>query len=224
MDNEAKQTKAEATRAHLLKLALREFRKSGFDETTMRDLAKVAGMSLGAFYYHFKSKDDVVQEYYAGTFNEFQKDVLERFAHEKSFEKRLAATLQIRLATFESHRELLIALSRSAVDPRSPISPFADGTREIRDKTIAIFGELVNSSDLKYHASLKPYLPSLLWMYLMGVMLFWIFDESPKQKRTDDLIKKLTPLLARLVRFSRYPFTGFVMDPVIDVLKSVFKS
>lgn len=217
-----KVTKADLTRERLMKLALKEFNKKGFDETSMRDLAQAAELSPGAFYYHFKSKEDVVQAFYEETFEAFVRGCEEIFASTKSFEKRLAKTLHHRIATFKDSRELLTALSRAAVDPRSSLSPFGDEQKEIRERTIATFSQLIETSDLKADKKLLPYLPTLLWMYLMGVIFFWVFDSSAHQKKTDQLIDKLTPLISRLIRFSRFPLTGSVMTPVHDVLKTLF--
>jgi AcrR family transcriptional regulator len=216
-----KVTKADLTKDRLMTLALKEFKKRGFDETSMRDLAEAAELSPGAFYYHFKSKDDVVQAFYEQTFETFLSGAADIFTSTTVFEKRLARTLQLRIETFRDSRELIIALSRAAVDPRSPLSPFGDGQKEIREKTIALFQELIATSDLKADKKLTPYLPTLLWMYLMGAIFFWVFDESAKQKKTEQLIEKLTPLVSRLIRFSRFPLTGSVMKPVLDVLKTV---
>src|SRR4051812_42991018 len=59
-----KRPKKDVTRERLLAGALGLFRKRGFDRTTMRDIAGAAGMSLGAAYYHFRSKEDLVAAYY----------------------------------------------------------------------------------------------------------------------------------------------------------------
>src|SRR5262252_7981132 len=56
--------KGELTRSHILAAALRLFRERGFDSATMRDIAEAAGMSLGASYYYFPSKESIVSAYY----------------------------------------------------------------------------------------------------------------------------------------------------------------
>lgn len=66
-----RRTKAEAaaTRAHLLKTALRVFSAKGYAATTIDDLVSAAGLTRGALYWHFKSKADLyntlVQEFSA---------------------------------------------------------------------------------------------------------------------------------------------------------------
>lgn len=38
-------------------VAVAAFRRRGVDETTMREVAEAAGLSLGAAYHYFESKD-----------------------------------------------------------------------------------------------------------------------------------------------------------------------
>lgn len=216
---EERKRKAEVTSEKLLEICLEQFQKKGFDRTTMRDLAGAAGLSAGAFYYHFRSKEAVVQVFYEKSFVEFAARCREVFASTKKFEERLEGTLRARLETFEASRELLIVLSRAAVDPRSELSPFGEATREIRENTIALFQEMIDGSDFKADKRLLPYLPTLLWMFLMGIIFFWVFDDSAKQKRTGELIRLLTPQLVRLVRFTRFPLTGSVINPLLHTLE-----
>src|SRR6266850_2650368 len=48
---------SEETRRQILETALALFRERGFEDTTMRDVAARAGLSLGSAYYYFKSKE-----------------------------------------------------------------------------------------------------------------------------------------------------------------------
>ncbi|MBC7690524.1 MAG: TetR family transcriptional regulator [Methylotenera sp.] len=176
-------SKSEHTRERLLKIALREFNKKGMDQVTMRDLAKAAALSLGAFYYHFSNKEEIVGVFYERRQVEFKKGVIDAQLDTVNFEKRLMKILRQRIRTFEPNRHLLLALTRSAIDPRSPISPFGEGTRKIREDAIGLFAEVISGSDLKTSRSLKPHLASLLWMLMMGVVLYWVYDESGGQKK-----------------------------------------
>lgn len=214
-----KKGKAELTAERLLEISLREFIKNGFDKTSMRDLARAAGLSPGAFYYHFESKEAVIQVFYEQSFAAFAQAVADISRAGKSFSQRMQSVLEARLETFAESRDLLIVLSRAAVDPRSALSPFGEEQREIREATIQLMRELMATSDLKCDKRLLPYLPDLLWMYMMGIIFFWAFDESPKQKNTRHLIEKLTPQLVRLISFTRLPLTGSVLKPFLEVLE-----
>ena len=52
------------TKALVRSTALRLFRERGYAATTMRAIAQEAGVATGNAYYHFASKDHLVQELY----------------------------------------------------------------------------------------------------------------------------------------------------------------
>jgi len=60
----ARKTKQEAmaTRQHILDVALRLFSKQGVSSTSLADIARAAGVTRGAIYWHFKDKSDLFGE------------------------------------------------------------------------------------------------------------------------------------------------------------------
>ncbi len=54
--------KAEKTRAEILRAAARMLRDNGYKATTLRQIAEEADMKAGSLYYHFKSKEEIVDE------------------------------------------------------------------------------------------------------------------------------------------------------------------
>ena len=61
-------------RRQILDTALQLFRQRGFEATTVRDIASGAGLSLGAAYYYFPSKEAIV----AACYDYVQQDHLSR--------------------------------------------------------------------------------------------------------------------------------------------------
>jgi len=55
--------KSEQTRNRLLKCAMDLFSKNGFEETSVDSIVQAAGLSKGAFYVYFSSKDNLIAEY-----------------------------------------------------------------------------------------------------------------------------------------------------------------
>jgi AcrR family transcriptional regulator len=51
---------ANETRDNLLRLAARAFGTQGYSATTMRNIAEQAGIEAASIYYHFSSKEDLV--------------------------------------------------------------------------------------------------------------------------------------------------------------------
>ena len=52
--------KGELSSSRLLELAADLFRQNGYAATTMRDIADAGGMKAGSLYYHFSSKDEIL--------------------------------------------------------------------------------------------------------------------------------------------------------------------
>jgi len=55
-------SKSSRTRVQVLSAAARIFRDRGYKAATMRDIAQEAGMEAGSIYYHFNSKDEILDE------------------------------------------------------------------------------------------------------------------------------------------------------------------
>ncbi|MCQ5014251.1 TetR family transcriptional regulator, partial [Escherichia coli] len=53
---------AQVTRQHILDVALRLFSQQGVSSTSLGEIAKAAGVTRGAIYWHFKDKSDLFSE------------------------------------------------------------------------------------------------------------------------------------------------------------------
>ncbi len=56
------QRRSRETRARLVEAARDQFVRRGFDETTVNDLCDAAGVTVGAFYFYFDAKEDLLLE------------------------------------------------------------------------------------------------------------------------------------------------------------------
>jgi AcrR family transcriptional regulator len=54
-----KQARSENTRLHLVRSAAELFDRNGFAGATLEDVSRAAGVTKGAFYFHFSSKDEL---------------------------------------------------------------------------------------------------------------------------------------------------------------------
>lgn len=59
----------EMTRQHILEVASKQFRKGGIEAVGLAGLMKEAGLTNGAFYAHFESKEDLVREVLVAAFD-----------------------------------------------------------------------------------------------------------------------------------------------------------
>ncbi|RZQ65742.1 TetR/AcrR family transcriptional regulator [Amycolatopsis suaedae] len=75
----------------LLSVATKLFAKQGFDRTSVQEIVEAAGVTKGAMYHYFGSKDDLLYEIYGRVLRE-QTEQLERLlATEAPLRERLSA-------------------------------------------------------------------------------------------------------------------------------------
>src|SRR5262252_5002320 len=179
--------RAEDTRRRIYEAALELFREKGFEQTTMRDIAAKAGVALGAAYYYFSAKEAIVLAFYQEMQESSQESILEAMSRHKKLKDRLRVVLEKRLELLAPNRKFCDALFRHAPDSADPLSPFSAETRPIRERAIEHLHVAVEGGDIKVSADRTPRLPYLLWLYQMAIILFWIYDRSPRQQRTQAL-------------------------------------
>jgi AcrR family transcriptional regulator len=213
--------KGEQTRELILSTALRLFREQGYGKTTMRAIATEAGVSVGNAYYYYGSKDHLMQAYYDLLQDQHRDAVEPLLASEKSFVPRMTGVLQTWLEVAAPYHEFAGTFFKTAADPKSPLSPFSDESRPARDASVEIFRRVVDGSDLKVPADLRAELPELLWLLQMGVVLFWVHDQSEDVRRTRALVNRVVPLVDRLLRLTRIPGVRGVVNDLVGLIHSV---
>jgi AcrR family transcriptional regulator len=196
--------KAEETRGRILEAALSIFRERGFEKATMREIATEAGVAVGAAYYYFDSKDALVMAFYEQAQRAMHEEIESALDQSRTLEARLRAIITTKFEYFAPNRRLLSALT-AHTDPEHPLSPFSDETATIRNEDVTSFERAVNESGVRLPPTVAPYLGRLLWMYQMGLILFWVYDRSPKQERTMLLYDKTMKMLIVTLKIAGIP-------------------
>lgn len=196
--------KSDQTRTRILDAALATFRERGFEQATMREIATSAEVAVGAAYYYFDSKDAIVLAFYEQAQAEMSPELTRILDESRTLEARLRSLIGYKLQYFAPNRALLGALSAHA-DPTHPLSPFSPQTAAIRDADLQFFTRAVDDSRVRLPRNVAPYLPRLLWLYQMGLILFWVYDNSPDQGRTTILFDKTLRMLLVTLRLAGLP-------------------
>jgi AcrR family transcriptional regulator len=196
--------KAEETRLRILDSALELFREEGFDTATMRDIAERAGVATGAAYYYYPSKEAIVTAFYARACEEMQPRVEAALAGVRGLEARIRALIQVKFEYFAPNRSVMRALLRNA-DPKLPLSPFSPETRSMRDIDIEWFRRILTDCGIGVPRDLEPHMPGVLWMFQMGIIFFWVTDDSPGGARTTRLLELSAKVATTLLRLSGLP-------------------
>jgi AcrR family transcriptional regulator len=202
----------------IVETALRLFQETGYDKTTMRAIAREAGVSVGNAYYYFSSKEQLVQGFYDRITQLHEQACADVLATERDFAKRLRAVLLAWLEVAAPYHEFGRQFFVNAADPSSPLSPFSTESSPARDAQIALFRRVLEGSSAKVDPELRPELPELLWLYEMGVVLFWVHDSSAGCRRTRMLVDRTVPLLDRVIGLSRLRLLRPVTREIVQLI------
>jgi AcrR family transcriptional regulator len=214
--------KAEATERKILDAALEMFRTKGFDETTVRDIAAAADVATGAAYYYYPSKDAIVLAFYRQSCAEMQPRIEDALAETpKNLEDRLKALINVKLEYFGPYRGVLRALLKSGVDPANPLSPFAENNRPIRDIDLTWFRKILINCGIRIPKDLEPHMAEVLWMFQMGVIYFWVSDDSRGQQRTIRLLELGAKTVATLLKIAGLPLTRPLRKVAVELIEIV---
>jgi len=215
-----KTRKGEQTRERILDAALELFRERGYEETTMRAIAEAAGVAVGNAYYYFRAKEHLVQAFYERTHEEHLEASREILAGEQDLGARLRGVMLKKVETAMPYHRLSGVLFSAAADPRSPLNPFSEESRPLRERATALFAEVLDGSSLKVrNRRLKAELPNLLWTYHMGILLFWVHDDSPGCIRTYRLLDRTVAMVARLITLARLPLLRPLVNNVLGLME-----
>jgi AcrR family transcriptional regulator len=174
----------------------------GYDATTLRDIAKKAGVSVGLLYRYFPSKQAVVIALYDELSSDYAQQAAEMPAGR--WRDRFIFALNTSLEVLEPHRVALRALTPVLVgDPEEGI--FSEATAFSRIRVQRVFEEAVVGSSDAPGQPLGEALGRLLYLVHLAVLLWWLLDKSSRQRATASLvslIRQLLPSAALALRLS----------------------
>jgi AcrR family transcriptional regulator len=115
----SKKQSGEYTRKSIILTAKRLFVEKGYFNTSMRDIAKEAGVSTGALYHHFKSKEEIASEIYRETVEKIKERLETALREGKGTKEKITGIIRellilaeedrytMEYALYVKHREIL---------------------------------------------------------------------------------------------------------------------
>ncbi len=208
---------AESTRRRILSVALTLFRERGFAGTTMRRIAEEAGLSLGAAYHHFDSKQAIVAAFYQQQLEAHEEAARAGLPQARDLRDRLGIVTHTALDVRGLDRKLLRELAPLVVGPDESLSAFSAATAELRRRSIQLYREALEDpqvpEDLRDAAALA------LWALSMGLLLYFANDESPRQRKTRALADGALDLALGVLRALSLP----PMEPLRKQLEQLLR-
>lgn len=207
----------EATQKKVYAVALRLFRRKGFAQTSMRDVAKAAQLSLGAAYHYYPSKDAILQAYFAEQIGHHERLFEERAAGVVDLRERLQLAFDTGLEVRREDRGLLGALAKVVLDRTSGASLFGEASGEVRRRSIAIFARAVDVPVVS--EDVRPLLASSLWALHLGLLLYFVDDDSPDAAKTAKLTREVLDLVPPVALFFGMPAMEGMRDKLAAALR-----
>jgi len=213
--------KAEHTRAAIVEAALALFRDRGYEAATMRAIAQRAGVSTGSAYYYFRSKEELVQEFYARNHAAHLEASRAVLAARTDLAARLGGTVHALIDVLAPYHSFAATFYKHAAEPASPLSPFSPQSSPARVAAIGLYREVIEGSTARVGAAVRDRLPELFWLYSLGITLFWVHDTSADCVRTDRLIDATVPVVTQLVAASRLPVLRGALTDLTAIIDQV---
>jgi AcrR family transcriptional regulator len=210
--------KGEQTRRHIFECALALFRENGFDATTMQQIADRAKAAKSAAYYYFPSKEAIVQAYYEAVQTEQERLCADVFAHSSSVKPRLSIALHSKFDLVKDDRKLLGVVFRYTGEPLHPLSCLGTGTAIIRRRAMEVFHEAISTERLP--KDLEKLLPLALWALQMGLLVMFLYDDSPNQQRTRKTADGALDLTLKLLAVAKLPVLKPIRTRVLALLRN----
>src|SRR5829696_5414637 len=212
--------KARRTRERILEAALALFAERGYEATTMRDVAREAGASLGLAYRYFASKEEFALALYMRLAEESEESAREGLQG-GTVAERFERAMLMKLDQVSPHRGPLAALLSRALDPDSPISALGEGTAAVREKMGGIFLEVVRgASDAPGEKQVRE-LGNVLYALHLAILLYWFHDKTPETRASRELVGSARDALRYLRPALRLPPMSRVLSRLTGALGNV---
>jgi AcrR family transcriptional regulator len=211
-------TRGAQTRSAIIDAALGLFEEVGYDATTMRAIADRAGVSVGNAYYYFASKEQLIQGFYDRAAELHLRASEQRLGDITDLGERLYAHLDLWFDEMGRYHEFAASFFRSAADPTSPLSPFSPESSLARQVALDRWKDVVDDSDAELPDDVRQQLPDLLWLFHMGLILFWVHDRSPEQIATRLAVARTVPLIVKAIGLVDVPELRSLIDDLLSLM------
>lgn len=213
--------KAAATKARIREAAMVSFVARGYPETTIRLIAKEAGVSIGNAYYYFPSKEHLVQELYEQVQRDHGARARPLLEATPGLVDRLRIFFETGLEAVGAYRRVAPGFLSAMVSPDSPINPLSAESSSARDLTVGLLREVVAGSSHRLPEDIAQRMPEALFPAYLALVLRWTYDGSPAQAKTRRLLDTGLRLFAVALPFLRVPGVRGVTRDLLDQLADV---
>ncbi|MDY0106884.1 MAG: TetR/AcrR family transcriptional regulator [Giesbergeria sp.] len=191
----------DATRRQIVASAVDLMTRQGFDGTTMKDIARAAGIGDATIYKYFPTKDRIVLGYLDAVVQQALADTLQTpgftgYLLQEKLQRLTDAVLERLLADRE-----FVAQVRTLAQ-RSPLSMLAEplAARQALREAVSSFLEAAEAAGEIEPCDFKGMAGGLYIDYLVGVVTYWLADTSDEFADTTQLVDLSLGVLVQTLR------------------------
>jgi len=163
------QAKSSDTRERILKEAEALFADKGYDSTGIDEIARRAGITKSVIYYHFESKNDILQTLFREYFQqgiEFKKQYAPRTLYDKNTNMRDTMDSFLEFAEGREHVARIVLMESVKNADRVPLFDFWERNALITSEMFPDKIKNLSREDIMFKSFLMIYMP------LLGYLIF----------------------------------------------------
>lgn len=168
---------------------------------TMREIARSAGLGDATIYNYFPTKEAIIYGYYEDKFDQVidQMKMIKEF-NTYTFQEQLQVFFETKLELLMSDREFINKTFKTAF---FTLSQHYRRIRPVKDKFIRIiediFDTAISAGEIPDQV-FKELTIQFFWEYYIGVVIYWLKDETDRFEGTSILIDKSIDLMSSSIR------------------------
>jgi AcrR family transcriptional regulator len=163
-------------KAEIRRVAAEVFAERGFDAASMRDVARVAEMSLAGLYYHYRSKDEILFDIQREAFTTLLGAHAETLAGVRDPEEKLRRVIDAHLAFFAAHIAEMKVMSRESAQLAGD---FQEQVGELRRRYVRLVRGILE--ELRAKRGLAD-VPEGVAAFLLFGMMNWMYTWYDPQR------------------------------------------
>jgi AcrR family transcriptional regulator len=177
-----------------------EVRARGYAAVTLRDVARRAGLSDGAIYKYFASKEKILLSYYIGKMERLRKEG-EALLRKPSYSlvDRLQALLEFQVGQYEGEKDFLEKTFHPTFVAASLMWSEVAAMRKAYLETVGAFVKDAEAKGALPEVAWAGIVDEMLWCHYVGVMMYWLKDDSENHEDTSQFIDRTVNLFSAVV-------------------------
>ena len=183
------QSAKEKTKIKILQAAVDLIIEKGFENASLREMAKSAGVSNPTIYNYFPSKEKLLYAYVEQKHKEAIATLqeIENF-HTYTLREQLQTLIETELELYLEDREFIIQIADMVFHSNGLKIGKLYETNALFIETVEEMLNIAIEAEEIQEPPFKDHLPSLFWDYFVLVVAYWVKDDSEMFENTTQFI------------------------------------